>query len=145
MVRMADSGMIFDPGTESGARALERLEREVVIWLTTVRADGQPQSSPVWFLWAGGEVVVLSQPAAGKVRNVGGQPLVALHLADDDGGDVVTIEARAAVGGELTEAEAAAYVDKYGARIEAIGYTPESMRAAYSTVLRLRPTHARTY
>jgi hypothetical protein len=58
---------------------------------------------------------------------------------------VVTIEARAELGTELTDAEAAAYVDKYRARIAAIGYTPESMLAAYSTVLRLRPTKARMY
>ncbi len=30
-----------------------RLREEVIVWLTTVRSDGQPQSVPVWFLWDG--------------------------------------------------------------------------------------------
>jgi PPOX class probable F420-dependent enzyme len=137
--------VIFDPSTEAGVRAVQRLKQEPVSWLTTVRADGQPQSSPVWFDWNGSDLLVLSQPGAGKVGNIAGRPLVAVHLADDEGGDVVTIEARAELGTVLTDAEAESYLDKYAARIEAIGLTPESMRASYSVVLRLHPTRVRIY
>lgn len=42
-----------DDSTEIGARAERRLREEEIAWLTTVRADGQPQSVPVWFLWDG--------------------------------------------------------------------------------------------
>src|SRR5438552_1850372 len=31
-----------------------RLLDEKIAWLTTVRRDGQPQSSPGWFLWRAG-------------------------------------------------------------------------------------------
>jgi PPOX class probable F420-dependent enzyme len=142
---MTEPDAIFDSSTEAGARALQRLRQEPVVWLTTVRADGQPQSSPVWFDWNGSDLLVLSQPSAGKVGNITGQPRVALHLADDQGGDVVTIEARAELGTELTDAEAESYLDKYVSRIEAAGQTAESMRASYSVVLRLHPTRVRIY
>lgn len=126
-------------------KTAQRLRAEPVAWLTTVRADGQPQSSPIWLDWNGAEIVVLSQPGAGKVRNVTGQPLVALHLADDEGSNVVTVEARVELDRALTEAETASYTRKYAARIEQMGYTPEQLRASYSTVLRLHPTRVRTY
>ena len=44
---------MLDTTTEAGARAEGRLRDEGIIWLTTVRSDGQPQSVPVWFLWNG--------------------------------------------------------------------------------------------
>jgi hypothetical protein len=31
--------------------AAGRLRAEPIIWLTTVTRSGQPQSTPVWFLW----------------------------------------------------------------------------------------------
>jgi hypothetical protein len=45
---------VFDTASEAGRRAEGRLREEGIAWLTTVRADGQPQSVPVWFLWDGG-------------------------------------------------------------------------------------------
>lgn len=43
----------------------QRLATEGIGWLTTAGADGQPQSSPVWFIW-GRVVVVAAQPGAGR-------------------------------------------------------------------------------
>ena len=42
---------MLDTTTEAESRADRRLREERIAWLTTVRADGQPQSVPVWFLW----------------------------------------------------------------------------------------------
>lgn len=42
-----------DTTSEAGGHAERRLREERIAWLTTVRADGQPQSVPVWFLWDG--------------------------------------------------------------------------------------------
>ncbi len=39
-----------DFSSEPGKLALERLQREQIIWLTMVNAKGKPQSRPVWFL-----------------------------------------------------------------------------------------------
>ncbi len=52
---------MLDTTTEAGARAESRLREEMIIWLTTVRSDGQPQSVPVWFLWDGEQVLALPE------------------------------------------------------------------------------------
>ena len=43
----------IDFTTEFGRRALNRLENEQVIWITTTSKSGAPQPSPVWFVWDG--------------------------------------------------------------------------------------------
>ena len=81
---------MLDPSNQAHARASGRLGGEPVGWLTTVRADGQAQSTPVWFLWDGDTFLLYSQPDAQKVRNVAANPKVSLHLNDDgDGGGAV--------------------------------------------------------
>jgi hypothetical protein len=60
----------LDPATEGGAKALRRLETELMGWLTTVNPGGQPQSSPIWFLWRDGEVVIYSHRRAPRNDNV---------------------------------------------------------------------------
>jgi len=70
----------------SRGHAERRLGEEKIAWLTTVRRDGQPQSSPVWFLWRDGEIIVYSRPTTQKVRNVQAHPKVAVHLRDIDDG-----------------------------------------------------------
>ncbi len=42
---------ILDQGKPAHAAAAGRLQSEPIIWLTTVTPSGQPQSTPVWFLW----------------------------------------------------------------------------------------------
>ena len=59
---------MLDTTSEAGARAEKRLREEAIIWLTTVRSDGQPQSVPVWFLWEGETFLVYSQPGRQKLR-----------------------------------------------------------------------------
>jgi len=44
---VAEGGAVLDTTTEAGGRAERRLREEEIAWLTTVRADGQPQSVPV--------------------------------------------------------------------------------------------------
>src|SRR5580700_4485467 len=62
------------------AAAAARLRTEPVIWLTTVARSGQPQSTPVWFLWEAGEVLIYGLANGPKSRNIGSNPYVSLHL-----------------------------------------------------------------
>ena len=52
---------MLDTTTEAGGRAERRLREEQIIWLTTVRSDGQPQSVPVWFFWDGEKFLICSR------------------------------------------------------------------------------------
>jgi PPOX class probable F420-dependent enzyme len=138
---------VLDPSNPAHARADRRLRSEPVAWLTTVRADGQAQSTPVWFLWDGDTFLLYSQPDAQKVRNVTANPKVSLHLSDDGAGDdVVTFEGAAAVEPETARADRVeAYLAKYQAAIAARGYEPGPFARTYSTAIRVRPTRARVW
>jgi PPOX class probable F420-dependent enzyme len=136
--------MAFDPAKPAHVAAEERLRTEPVIWLTTVRADGQPQSSPVWFWWDGERLTVRSMPSAGKVRNIRVNPRVSLNLDGDRlGGAIVTLEGSAEVVDD--HGIDAAYLAKYEAGVRSLGSTPEEFLAAYSTVLRIVPSRVRVY
>ena len=138
---------MLDPSNQAQARAAERLRDEQVAWLTTVRADGQAQSSPVWFLWDGDTCLLYRQPDAQKVRNVAANPRVSLHLNDDgEGGDIVTLEGRATVepGTPLAD-RVGGYLAKYRAAIDALGYEPGPFARTYSTAIRVRPTRVRAW
>jgi PPOX class probable F420-dependent enzyme len=81
---------VLDTTTEAGKRAERRLREEEIAWLTTVRADGQPQSVPVWFLYKDGAFLIYSQPRRQKLQNIGTNPRVDLNLnSNAHGGDVV--------------------------------------------------------
>lgn len=138
---------MLDPSQEAHAHADRRLRSEQVAWLTTVRADGQPQSTPVWFLWDGRTFLLYSQPGAQKVRNLAANPRVALHLDDDgSGGDVVTFEGTATVEPDTPRADRMdGYLAKYQAAIEALGYEPGPFARTYSTAIRVRPTRVRAW
>ena len=131
-----------DPKREHAER---RLRDEKIAWLTTVRRDGQPQSSPVWFLWRDGEIVVYSKATTQKVRNVRANPKVAIHLRDiDDGSDIVSIEGTAEIDEAYPAASAIpAYVKKYRAMIADLRMDPNSFAKAYSVPIRIRPTRLR--
>ena len=84
--------------TTTDAHADRWLREEGVAWLTTVRFDGQPQSVPVWFLWDGATFLVYSQPGGQKLRNIGRNPKVGLHLnSNGRGGNVVRAEGGAEI------------------------------------------------
>ena len=138
---------MLDPSKPAHARAEQRLASEPVAWLTTVRADGQAQSSPVWFLWDGWTFLVFSQPGAQKVRNLAANPRVALHLGDDGaGGDIVIVEGTAAVEPDSPRADRVEpYMAKYQAAVEALGYEPGPFARTYSTAIRIRPTRIRAW
>lgn len=130
---------------EDRTHAEQRLRDEKIAWLTTVRRDGQPQSSPVWFLWRDGEIVVYSRPTTQKVRNVQANPKVAVHLRDiDEGGDIISVEGLASIDERYPPASAIpAYVEKYRAMIAGLRMDPSSFAKAYSIPIRIRPSRMR--
>lgn len=124
----------------------DRLAGAVVVWLTTVTPEGQPQSSPVWFIVDGEELLVFSRDGTPRVRNIRANPRVAINLDTlDDGEDVVTMEGIARIddaGAPATETPA--FLEKYLSRITGFGWTAASFARDYPLHLRIRPTRLRT-
>jgi PPOX class probable F420-dependent enzyme len=134
-----------DPSTRAGARALERLGAELMGWLTTINPDGQPQSSPIWFLWADGVVTVYSGKRAPRNDNIGDRPLVSFNLnSDAGGGDVVSMEGVARIDVAASPAsEDAAFLAKYRSVLDEYGWTAAYYAAEYPVVVRITPTRWR--
>ena len=135
-------------GMNAASRAeTARLERflaeEPVVWLSTVRPDGTPHLVPIWFTWDGEALIVFSKPHAQKVRNLRTNPRAMLALGEpDEDFDVVLADARV----ELIDGHARelppAHLRKYGARMAALGLTPDEFLATYSQVLRVVPVRS---
>ena len=138
---------MLDLDSPTGARADRRLRSEQILWLTTVRADGQPQSSPVWFLWDGETFLVFSQPSAQKLRNLAANPRVAVHLESDGTGDeVLTVDGTAAVDPEVSPSDQLEeYGVKYREGIQAMGSTPAELARDFSVAIRVRPSRVRAW
>lgn len=134
----------IDLDDEAGPRAVERLARERIGWLTTVAADGTPQTSPIWFLWDGDEFLLYSLESA-RVRNLTSKTRVSLNLDGNGmGGDIVVVEGTARLDETApTAAENSAYLAKYEPVMDENGWTPEWFAGRYSVPIRITPTRYR--
>ncbi|MFN2104239.1 MAG: pyridoxamine 5'-phosphate oxidase family protein [Candidatus Promineifilaceae bacterium] len=64
-------------------RAMEgRLGRETEIWMATVRHDGRPHLTPMWFVWLNEKIYVSTPSQAQKFINMRHNQSVALSLTD---------------------------------------------------------------
>jgi PPOX class probable F420-dependent enzyme len=138
---------MIDLTTEFGARVARRLEQELIIWLTTVRVDGTPQPSPVWFLWADQSLLIYSQPNKQKLRNIAQNPKVALNFnSNASGGDIAVIAGTARIDPQAPPADRIkAYLAKYRQKIADLGSTPEAFAQSYSVAVRVTPTGLRGF
>jgi PPOX class probable F420-dependent enzyme len=136
---------MIDLTSAFGQRVAQRLNDESVIWLTTVRQDGAPLPSPVWFLWDGETVLIYSQPNTPKLRNITRSSLVTLNFdGDGHGGNIIVLSGTAQIDTAAVPAnQDAAYLAKYQAGIASIGMTPEHFAAGYSVAIRVTPTSVR--
>jgi len=123
----------------------ERLEGELVAWMTTVNAAGQPQTSPMWFLVEDEVIVIYSLDGTPRTRNVRANSRVCLNLnSTPSGGEVVIIEGTAEIVGDGPPAnEDERYVTKYEASMEDLGMTPASFAADYPVRIHVQPTRLR--
>lgn len=131
----------MDTTTLAAARIRRFLEREPVVWLSTVRPDGSPHLVPIWFSWDGEALLIVSKPDAQKVRNVRENATVMLALGDvENDFDIGLIEGRAELLDRPSrEVLPASHVAKYAERLEAIGMSPDDYAATYSQVIRIVP------
>jgi PPOX class probable F420-dependent enzyme len=124
-----------------------RLDQETVIWMTTVRSDGQPQTSVVWFLLEGDEILVYSKDGTIRNRNVVDNPKVSLNLdGNGRGGAVVTMEGTSRIDTDTpAPKDHAGYMEQYQSLIEANGWTPEEFGSKYSVPIRVTISRVRAW
>jgi PPOX class probable F420-dependent enzyme len=135
----------LDPNDPAHAEVDARLRGGIAIWLTTVRADGQPTTTPVWYDWDGETFLLFSQPDRPKLRNIATNPKVSLHpVGAPDAEDAVTIEGLASVDRSAPAADRIpTYITKYLELIDGFGWTPAGFAADYSVPVRVVPTSFR--
>jgi PPOX class probable F420-dependent enzyme len=123
----------------------KRLRETRTVWLTTVRADGMPQPTPVWFLWQNGTILIYSQPDAQKIRNIAQNPLVAVNLNTDDwGNEYLVIMGEASIDkNQPPSNQVPEYIEKYREGIRDIKMTPGSVAESFSTAIRIKPLRVR--
>jgi PPOX class probable F420-dependent enzyme len=120
----------------------ERLRKNLILWLGSVRPDGRPHLVYVFFLWDGKHILIFSQPNSQKIRNVRHNPKVTLALDDTkDGEDMVILEGKAELLHDPeVNATLPAYAAKYDSLLKRVGLTAEAMAAIYSQAILVTPT-----
>ena len=58
----------------------EYLKLPLLSNLATLRPDGSPHVAPVWHLYDGEKLLILSEPSSVKVRNLRGDPRVGISI-----------------------------------------------------------------
>jgi PPOX class probable F420-dependent enzyme len=130
---------------DDAAWAREHLATDVVGWLTTVGADGMPQSSLISFLWETDTILVYSQPDTPKLRNIAGSPLVAFNLQSDAYGDhMLIVEGTATVDRSAPPSdEHPAYTAKYAEAYAHWEMDPVQAARDFSVAIRITPRRVR--
>ena len=123
------------------------VDRDLIGFITAIDEGGQPQTSPVWFVRDGEDIVIYNQPDTPRLASIAANHKVAFNLRGD----------RQAIGAVVTEGTASkdeslpsaldfpGYLEKYAGEIERLGWTPESFSADYTTGLRLAVTRVRSW
>ncbi|MEO3751986.1 pyridoxamine 5'-phosphate oxidase family protein [Streptomyces sp. B6B3] len=71
-----------DRPPQPGPAVRDRLAREWNVWLCTVRPDGSPHTTPVWFVFLRDTWWIGTDAGSVKVRNIETSPRVSLALED---------------------------------------------------------------
>lgn len=135
----------IDPDVQR--RLDEHLKQDLVVWLTTVSADGTPQPNPVWFITDGDDIIIYSNHRAARNRTIARNNRVSLNFNSDPHGSHMTVmTGTATVDDTLPPAnESAAYMEKYGELIPGLDMTPESYAETFSVPLRFTPGKVRGF
>jgi general stress protein 26 len=73
-----------------------RLGRETAIWVVTVRRDGRPHMTPVWYVWLNERIYIATGTDTQKFSNLRANQAVALALPDTTSVVILEGEAHAA-------------------------------------------------
>lgn len=97
--------------TAPASEVTERLAQERNVWMCTLRPDGSPHVTPVWFIYKHQTWWIGSDEQSVKVRNVKAAPRVALAL--EDGSAPVVAEGWARLRSDFPDDVVKAFAAKY--------------------------------
>lgn len=137
----------LDPSNQFHARVADRLNKEIVGWLTTVGANGVPQPNLVWFLWDGGDTIQIYSQDNHKVRNIARDSGVSFNLNSNDmGGDMIVLTGTAVIDNSRSAAvDNPPYIEKYAGEIKGLGSTPAQFAAGYHVPIVITITKLRGF
>lgn len=137
----------LDFSCDFGKRALERLQNEQIVWLTTIGPNGSPQPSPVWFLWEHDSVLIFSQPNTPKLKAIDRNGSVSLNFnSTEHDDDVVVLQGAAEyLKGGPRATEYPVYIEKYAGGKASLGMTAHSFASSYSEQIRVLPPWMRGF
>ena len=133
---------MIDFNIELSIRALQSIQEDTFLWLTTIDAIGFPQPRPVWFIWDEETFLIYSQPNTRKLQQIEHNPNVSIRF---DGGslgfDVQVILATAEIIINPTPVhQATAYLQKYHDLICQMWASEDVLSKELSVAIRLHPT-----
>lgn len=123
------------------------LDKAVIFHLTAVSGSGQPQTTPVWFLRDGDDIVVYNRPTSPRLSSLKGNDRVSAVLrGDTEASGALIIEGKARVDEALPAADDwPEYLAKYEDLIGGLGWTPSQFAGMYSVGIRIIPTRVRAW
>ena len=135
---------MLDFTTDFGKRLKRHLEEDELIWFTSVTPRGMPSPNPVWFYWDGEIILVYSQPASYRVRNLRKNAQVALTFegADALGNEFIVIQGEASLR-PGNQSIPAGYWAKYEKFLPDISLSVKQMIQDNSVEIRVNPLRAR--
>ncbi len=140
-------GMYGEPMLSNTSGLNEALDSALIGFLTAVSGRGQPQTSPIWYIRDGEDIVIYNRPTAARLESLDSNDRVAFNLrADRRARSGISLEGTAVVDSSLPPAIGfPGYVDRYGEEIKRLGWTPESFSNDYSVGLRMTVTRVRDW
>lgn len=127
---------------------LDLVQQPVITVLSTVMADGQPQSTPVWCEFDGTHVLINTMAEFQKAKNMRANPRVTLLIYEPDR-PLRYLEIRGRVT-EMTEEDARAHLDRLTAAYTGMrkffgDCVPEDLESKLTpTKIFIEPTRVRT-
>ena len=120
----------------------ELLSSQAVAFVATIGKRGEPQVTPIWFLWDGERVLAFSKPHARKVENLRHDPHVMLAVGTPGPDfDVELIEADAELPATPTaELMPSGFGKKYAELLRHAGLSVQRFMEVYSQPIVMRPT-----
>lgn len=112
------------------------LQRPLFAHLATVRPDGSPQSSVMWFAWDGDRIQITHTKTRQKFANLAREPRVAMSIADPDD-EYRMIEVRGVVESTVDDDATASFYKGLQARY---GMDYEVTDIPVRVVITIRPT-----